>query len=335
MARKIFYKISWITTLFILLVILAGSIVRSTGSGMGCPDWPKCFDQWVPPTHVDQLPTNYRDIFLEKRLSKLKKYTGFLKNLGMSEVAVQLENDPRMVEEEPFVARKTWIEYINRLLGFLAGNFMIIMVILSLFLWKESKLPFFLSFLILVLTSIQGWFGSIVVTSNLTPWTITIHMFLALLILFLLIYLSSKSSDAKVEISSRVKLTLMLALILSLIQIYMGTQVRQEIDVLKESTFAQSDWVSQLTHIFEFHRSFAILVLVVNGYLFLKMKNYFSIILWSIVAVLFFEIISGIVMAYFAVPRSMQPVHLISACLLFSLQSYLIFKTRGNAQIST
>ena len=25
------------------LVVLAGSVVRMTGSGMGCPDWPKCF----------------------------------------------------------------------------------------------------------------------------------------------------------------------------------------------------------------------------------------------------------------------------------------------------
>ena len=27
----------------VYIVILAGGIVRMTGSGMGCPDWPKCF----------------------------------------------------------------------------------------------------------------------------------------------------------------------------------------------------------------------------------------------------------------------------------------------------
>ena len=39
------YFISWakIALILVYLVIVAGALVRMTGSGMGCPDWPKCF----------------------------------------------------------------------------------------------------------------------------------------------------------------------------------------------------------------------------------------------------------------------------------------------------
>lgn len=332
MKLKFFYGLVWTTLLAIYLVILAGSIVRTTGSGMGCPDWPKCFGQWIPPTDISQLPENYNEVFLEKRLTKLEKYSSLLSSIGYSDIADKLNSDPNLKEEEPFVAVKTWIEYINRLLGFMAGNFLILMTILSLFLFKHRKSLFFLSFLTLVLTGIQGWFGSIVVASNLTPWTITIHMFLALLIVYLLVKIISLSKGDRLLISKNERIILYGGFFLSLAQIYVGTQVRQEIDVISKAVVNRSEWIEQLSSVFEFHRSFAILILLINGYLIYRLRDRFPKAMNMLIAVLLIEVLSGILMSYFAVPKAAQPTHLLLSTVMFGIHSYILCRVTNFAQ---
>jgi len=335
MIEKRFWWVFLASLLAIYLVILAGSIVRMTGSGMGCPDWPKCFNQWIPPTDVSQLPENYRDIFLNKRKAKINKYTKFLNRIGMSEVSEALTKDPDLLKEEPFIANKTWIEYVNRLMGFLAGNFLILGFIMSLFLSQKKKSYVFLSFLALLLTSIQGWFGSIVVTSNLTPWTISFHMFFALLIIAVIIHLLYTIKPSRKINVSGLTLFSILLLILSLIQIYFGTQVRQEIDVLVKTDIMRRDWIHSLSSIFEIHRSFAIAVILLHFYLLRKLWTDSNWRMFGIImlVILLLEVFSGIVMAYFSIPKFAQPVHLFLATILFGMQYWLILHI-GNGKLN-
>lgn len=328
MLEKLFFKTAIVTLFSIYLVILAGSIVRTTGSGMGCPDWPKCFDRWIPPTQLSELPEDYKEQFLERRLQKVEKYTAMLSKLGMNDAATAILSDPDIRKEEPFVAVKTWIEYVNRLVGFVGGNLTLLLVIISAFLFKKNRKLLILSFITLFCMGFQGWFGSIVVASNLIPWTITIHMFVALFIIALLVHLINERNELKIVIPKNTRYIILLAFILGLVQIYFGTQVRQGIDVLSDHNVARSEWIENLPSIFKIHRSFAIAVLLINGYIIYKLLPKAPRLMYLLIAVLAVEVLSGIVMAYLSVPKIMQPTHLFLSTILFGLHYYLIIHTK-------
>jgi len=319
----------------IYLVILAGAIVRMTGSGMGCPDWPKCFGEYIPPTSAEELPADYLEVYSVKRRQKNEKLASYLEQLGFTDLANKIAKDKSVYEEENFNVVKTYIEYLNRLIGAISGFFLLGLFIWSIRLRKIKPSLFWLSGFLLLAILVQAWFGSIVVSTNLLPGTISVHMFLALLIVVLLLHLekaSSVGSNLNVQIDKTAFYILGLVLILSLIQIIMGTQVRQEIDVIARNLgYAdRSAWIESLSSLFLVHRSFSLLVLGLNLWLAFHMRKlrFKSSIYMGIVAILLVEILTGVVMAYFEVPRLMQASHLILASIALGWQYYIFINLR-------
>lgn len=317
---KFFIRLNWFTLVFIYLVIIAGSFVRITGSGMGCPDWPKCFGQYIPPTTDANLPEDYKNIYVEKRLKKIDRFSSFLEKIGMKDVAVKIRSDKSILLEQDFNARKTWTEYINRLFGVLAG-FGVLFVWISVLRKYRNKKLVFLSSLNLILLVIQAWFGSIVVASNLVPWTITVHLLLALLIVCIQLILVQKTSITQqipLITSKRIRWIIWIVFIITFIQMFLGTQVREAIDVLVKQGYSREYWVENIGLPFFIHRSFSWIVLILLAYLWFLNKKYFRIPLINLsVYILLLELISGILLAYVNMPGLVQTSHLLFACILF------------------
>ncbi|AZI24381.1 heme A synthase [Pedobacter sp. G11] len=332
-----FIKINFITIIVTLLVILAGGIVRSTGSGMGCPDWPKCFDRYIPPTDVSQLPANYKEKYVAGRIKKNEKFAKYLESMGKVALADSIRNDKSITLPEEFNPAKTWVEYLNRLTGVFAGLFLLLTAVYSFTYRKTAKRIIFLSILNILVVGYQAWLGSIVVSTNLAQWVVTVHMLLAIVILAISIYTynyAKQLGKTPSVIMYRIlwlKGFLLFTLVISIIQIVLGTEVRESVDVIAKSLSygLRGTWIDKVGDIFSYHRDLAILVVVCNAIVYKMVIDRFSgkaaplLTARFILITLLIQLLSGFALAYIAFPPAAQAVHILFSTLLFSLQFYL------------
>lgn len=332
--KKYFLTSAKTALVLVYLVIIAGALVRMTGSGMGCPDWPKCFGYYIPPTEEKELLYTVG-----------KEY---------SKGQVIIKNESLLVAKEDFVAPNnfentkwekytkhdyaifnpfhTWVEYLNRLVGALAGIACLITLFLSISYWKENKKLILFNLLICFLMGFQAWLGKTVVDSVLNPYKITTHMLAALLIVAVQLYViyavQEKKSIKKSD--TEFKWVLYAALVLTVIQIIFGTQVRESVDTIVEEGLPKEIWIQNPKGGFLTHRSFSLLVVAANAFLFWRNRSIslgFEKMNW-ILAVLCMEIASGIAMYYFDFPFGSQTIHIVMATLLFGIQLYLVLENR-------
>lgn len=332
--KKHFSTFVKIALISVYLIIIAGALVRMTGSGMGCPDWPKCFGYYIPPTDIKELlwkPNHqYEDGQVIIKDEKLLVATGNFKTEALFEEAYWRPYTKH--DYAIFNATETWIEYINRLVGALSGLIVFALAVYALWFWKTNKKITIISWLTLILMGFQGWLGARVVYSVLNPLKITIHMMVALLIVALLLYLIKISSEKinAFKFDKTFKYVLFATIFLSLLQIVMGTQVRQYVDEqVKFLGYDQMHLILKNPKInFYVHRSFSLIILALNGYLFLRNRKLnlgfqkVNMVLLLIGA----EIFTGILIYYFDFPFGTQALHLVIATLIFGFQYYLLLE---------
>ncbi len=287
---------AWATLILTLLTILAGGIVRTTHSGMGCPDWPTCFGLWIPPMYESQLPIDF-----EKYLRKQDI-------------------------DHSFNAFHTWVEYINRLVGALLGVFGIIQWTVARFTKGIDRSIKRWALLFLIVVIIVGLFGALVVRFNLQHYSISVHMSLAFSLVLIQVMILSKLYKRynSIIISSMFSKLLVILLGIVILQTILGTGVRMYVDDISKSlAYAQREkWLAQMPVIFLVHRTSS--WVVVAGCLWLVYLAIKQKVLWGpiflFVLLVLCSIIIGVVMAYAAMPAWAQPIHItLSACIIGQL----------------
>lgn len=332
------YRIGIIVLINIYLVIIAGSVVRMTGSGMGCPDWPKCFGYLIPPTNEDQITWKPNQPFNKKQL--VVHEVPVADSSQMQLLVAQSDftstnqfnlNNWKKYEKHDYAVFNvfhTWTEYINRLLGALLGFIALIMLVLSVRKWKQDKWLTFISIAQIFFIGFMAWLGKVTVDNNLAPVTITYHMLGVLVLISIQLYFLKrvKQLDSK-TVKTAVKWYYLIpsAIALLIVQIVLGTQVRQEVDSLVHAGVDRSILANQFSTVFFIHRSFSILLLGIIGFIvwkLIKLKTHTQTA-YLLAASVVLEVCVGMFLYYLGMKAYGQPFHLLLSLLMFAFLTQL------------
>ena len=285
---KNFRRFALYTTIATYILIFIGGLVRVSGAGLGCPDWPKCFGRWIPPTNISQLPPDM---------------------------------DPTL-----FNFTLAWIEYFNRLVGVTIGFLILITAILAIKNYRKVARIWIPSVAALILVAYQGWQGGQVVASQLQPLLVSAHLVIALIIAGLLIYATQQAyyheypdADKAAIYPKRSKMWLTMLWICGILQVILGTQVRSALEILEANfpTTPVAELVTKIGAVNYVHAMLGILIGIFTcyaGFTLIKQSRNISRLVkegarWMIILVLV-QVTLGIILMIAGVPAIMQLFHL-------------------------
>jgi len=284
MSNKFFFRSAFISTILSYLLIFVGGLVRVSGSGLGCPDWPKCFGRWVPPTSIEQIPAH--------------------------------------IDPTAFNIVLAWIEYGNRMLGVIVGISILLMTIIAVIYFKKNSKILLSSLLSLFLVIANGGLGAIVVSSVLNPFIVSLHMILALFLVSVLSYATIESYKlintqkfTGIFLSKKISISLIALWIFIVIEILLGTGIRTNIELIAidNPLLSKGELLDSLNSYKYLHSILGFSLLFLSFYLCYLFKDDFlglskQLVLFIFVMIIF-QIFLGELMIFFELPQLTRLFH--------------------------
>ena len=306
-----------IAFVLVFLVVLAGSVVRMTGSGMGCPDWPKCFGLLIPPTSEDQIRWSADSEYEEGQMviesdTLWQAQTDHISS-GSSFSPKDLWAPYTKHDYAEFNTFHTWVEYINRLLGALSG--IPILLLFSLALTSRKVIPITLASGTLISVLFVSWLGKLVVDGNLIPFSVTIHAVCALAILGFLVGMMQHLNGRRVQIPKSTRWLIIASLTFAFLQLVLGTQVREQVDILLEHGVARPDILDSLPTWWKIHRTavWPLLILHLAWAIPATKIDVLKSFAWITIGILIAQTLTGFIFSNLGMPALVQPAHIFLA----------------------
>ena len=288
------------TTYFLILV---GGLVRASGAGLGCPDWPRCFGSWIPPASAAELPAGF--------------------------------------DVSQFNRSLMWTEYLNRLLGVTVGLLILATLISAWRHHRRTPKIVWPTTAAFVLVGFQGWLGGVVVQQELAAWLVTLHMLVALVIVSLLLsatvyafFADGEAATLRGKPRTALAWSALALILVTLAQVTLGTQVREHIDVAMVRGVARAAALGTVGSYDWWHRDLALVVLAGTVGLVWLVATRHSLepalvrATYAAAALAGSQIVLGAVMAYVALTPPAQVAHLTVSSLLLGAQTVLFLLAR-------
>ena len=326
-----FQKLATSALASVLVLMFVGAVVRVTGAGMGCPDWPTCWGCLIPPTKVEDV--NFAKLDIEDFRRDAKKHGRDPNEITIEKLRAE------------FNPRHVWTEFLNRMTSMPVGLLTLATFIAAFWQKERRPLVFWTAFASLIVVLINAWMGAKLVYSGLASGMITTHLALAMMLLGMLTFCVWRGTETPWRVAmdptrlARLRLGVTVLLLLVVVEGILGARVREMTDVLAKvhANEARETWARELEGSWKylFHRSFSWVVLGLAVWTWLMSKRHrvggVGRVEKVVFGIVLAQMVLGIVMAQVHIYSWVQVLHVgLAAILLTFLWLWRFGLSRGS-----